>query len=179
MRTTLDPLVYHMYTSALALFLTLPFGVFEFWALAFGDAEGSVQRPAVTLDTLWLIFLSILCHYGQNIASIYFLQHVNVLTHTVANTLKRLAIILGSVLYFKNEVAPLNGLGMGVALLGFFGYSLAHRRARRHKHAHHDDDEFKPAHRHETGPGGAGGTGSAGSAPHIAIAAENAEAKKE
>lgn len=129
-KTAVDPLVFHMYTSLLAVALTAPFGLRELlevsmqWRRGEEDMGPRLHQP-VTLHTLALIFVSILCHYGQNIASIYFLQHVNVLSHTVANTLKRLVIIAGSVLWFRNPVSPLNALGMGVALAGFFAYSLA------------------------------------------------------
>ena len=71
-----------------------------------------------------LLLFSVLLHYLQNISSIYFLAHVSVLSHQVAQSLKRLMVITCSVIYFLTPVTPLNVLGMGLALVGFSAYSL-------------------------------------------------------
>jgi solute carrier family 35 protein E1 len=71
------------------------------------------------------MLLSLLLHYAQNISNIYFLNGVSVLTHQVAQSLKRLLNIAGAVLYFGNAVTKMNVIGMGLALLGFSMYSAA------------------------------------------------------
>ena len=73
---------------------------------------------------LKLLLFSVLLHYLQNISSIYFLAHVSVLSHQVAQSLKRLMVITCSVIYFLTPVTPLNVVGMGLAIVGFSAYSL-------------------------------------------------------
>jgi hypothetical protein len=71
------------------------------------------------------MLLSLLLHYAQNISNIYYLRGVSVLTHQVAQALKRLLNITGAVLYFGNHVTWLNVAGMALALMGFTMYSMA------------------------------------------------------
>ena len=47
------------------------------------------------------------------------------MTHAVANTIKRVAVIVVSVLYFHNPLTLTGAAGSAVALAGVFLYSLA------------------------------------------------------
>ena len=76
-----------------------------------------------------LLLFSVSLHYLQNISSIYFLAHVSVLSHQVAQSLKRLLVIACSVFYFHTPVTALNVVGMSLALVGFFAYSLTKQSA--------------------------------------------------
>ena len=71
-----------------------------------------------------LLLFSVSLHYLQNISSIYFLAHVSVLSHQVAQSMKRMMVITCSVFYFSTPVTALNVVGMGLALVGFSAYSL-------------------------------------------------------
>ncbi|KAF6164115.1 hypothetical protein GIB67_017699 [Kingdonia uniflora] len=51
------------------------------------------------------------------------LQRVSPVTHSVANCVKRVAVIVASVLFFKTHVSAANSIGTGVALAGVFLYS--------------------------------------------------------
>ena len=46
-------------------------------------------------------------------------------THAVTNTVKRVVIIVASILFFKTPVTFLGALGSAVAILGATGYSYA------------------------------------------------------
>ena len=67
---------------------------------------------------LRLLLFSVSLHYLQNISSIYFLAHVSVLSHQVAQSLKRLMVIACSVFYFRTPVTPLNVVRHGVGAGG-------------------------------------------------------------
>ena len=56
-------------------------------------------------------------------------QGVSPVTFSVGNTMKRVAVVVSSVLFFKNPVAMLNWIGSGVAIFGTFLYSLAKEKA--------------------------------------------------
>ncbi|XP_008649411.1 phosphoenolpyruvate/phosphate translocator 3, chloroplastic [Zea mays] len=51
------------------------------------------------------------------------LARVSPVTHSVANSLKRVVVIVSSVLFFRTLISPINALGTGVALAGVFLYS--------------------------------------------------------
>ncbi len=51
------------------------------------------------------------------------LSMVSPLTYSVANTCKRIFVIISSILYFGNVVSPLNGVGITLALGGVFWYN--------------------------------------------------------
>ena len=47
------------------------------------------------------------------------------MTHSIANTFKRVAIILATVIVFGNKLSPLGATGSAIAVLGTLLYSLA------------------------------------------------------
>lgn len=53
------------------------------------------------------------------------LTQITPVTFSVGNALKRIAVIVASVIYFRNPVAPLNAAGSALALLGAFLYTQA------------------------------------------------------
>ena len=123
--STPDPLIFHMYTSATATVMLAPYVIFKD---AVDMSRSSTIQPhdgATSSVAMQLLLISLALHYLQNISSIYFLSHVTVLTHQVAQSLKRLFIIASSVVYFNTPTTPLNIFGMAIALAGFFAYSLA------------------------------------------------------
>ncbi|KAI3439127.1 hypothetical protein D9Q98_001535 [Chlorella vulgaris] len=56
-------------------------------------------------------------------------QGISPVTFSVGNTMKRVAVVVSSVLFFKNPVAAMNWVGSMVALLGTGLYSLAKQKA--------------------------------------------------
>ena len=55
------------------------------------------------------------------------LSKVTPVTHSVGNCVKRVVVIVTSVLFFKTPVSPINSLGTGIALAGVFLYSWIKR----------------------------------------------------
>jgi solute carrier family 35, member E1 len=55
---------------------------------------------------------------------------VSPVTFSVGNTMKRVAVVVSAVLFFRNPVSPLNWLGSGIAIAGTYLYSLATDRAK-------------------------------------------------
>lgn len=55
------------------------------------------------------------------------LQMVSPVTHAVGNCVKRVVVIVSSVIFFQTPVSPINTLGTGLALAGVFLYSRAKR----------------------------------------------------
>lgn len=64
-----------------------------------------------------------ICFHAYQQVSYMILQRVSPVTHSVGNCVKRVVVIVSSVLFFRSPVSPINSLGTGIALLGVFLYS--------------------------------------------------------
>lgn len=71
--------------------------------------------------------LAALCFHAYQQVSYMILQRVSPVTHSVGNCVKRVVVIVTSVLFFRTAVSPINSLGTGVALAGVFLYSRVKR----------------------------------------------------
>lgn len=68
-----------------------------------------------------------LCFHTYQQVSYSILQMVSPVTHAVGNCVKRVVVIVSSVIFFQTPVSPINTLGTGLALAGVFLYSRAKR----------------------------------------------------
>ncbi|KAG0554462.1 hypothetical protein M758_12G097100 [Ceratodon purpureus] len=64
-----------------------------------------------------------LCFHSYQQVSYMILAKVSPVTHSVGNCVKRVIVIVTSVLFFRTPVSTVNGLGTGLALAGVFAYS--------------------------------------------------------
>lgn len=78
---------------------------------------------------VWLIFVrrwmaaqSVFYHlYNQ--VSYMSLDEISPLTFSIGNTMKRITVIVSSIIIFQTPVQPVNALGAAIAILGTFLYS--------------------------------------------------------
>jgi len=63
-------------------------------------------------------------YYAYNEVAFITLNQVAPVTHSIANTFKRVAIILATVVVFGNKLSPLGAAGSAIAVAGTFLYSL-------------------------------------------------------
>ncbi|KAG8462376.1 hypothetical protein KFE25_012196 [Diacronema lutheri] len=104
------------------------------WADAARDAAARADGGgALSARLVRLLVLTGLCNYLSNELAFCVLDLCSPLTYAVANTLKRVLVIVGSVLTFRTRVTPAGALGAGLALVGALLYSLALNSA----HVHH------------------------------------------
>ncbi|OWM90498.1 hypothetical protein CDL15_Pgr014801 [Punica granatum] len=68
-----------------------------------------------------------LCFHAYQQVSYMILQRVSPVTHSVGNCVKRVVVIVSSVIFFQTPVSPINSLGTGIALAGVFLYSRVKR----------------------------------------------------
>ena len=66
--------------------------------------------------------------YTYNEVAMLALNNVNPVTHAVANTIKRVVILLACVIFFRTPMTPLCQLGSAIAIAGGYVYSLAKNR---------------------------------------------------
>jgi solute carrier family 35 protein E1 len=64
-----------------------------------------------------------LMFHGYQQVSYMILSKVSPVTHSVGNCVKRVVVIVSSVLFFRTPVSPVNAVGTAIALAGVFLYS--------------------------------------------------------
>lgn len=69
--------------------------------------------------------LSGLCFHTYQQVSYMILGMVSAVTHSVGNCLKRVVVIVSSVIFFQTPISPLNSFGTALALAGVFLYTRA------------------------------------------------------
>ncbi|KAM7277370.1 hypothetical protein ACFE04_019236 [Oxalis oulophora] len=70
----------------------------------------------------WSLLAALSFHAYQQV-SYMILQRVSPVTHSVGNCVKRVVVIVSSVIFFQTPVSMINALGTGIALVGVFLYS--------------------------------------------------------
>ncbi|KAF1865450.1 hypothetical protein Lal_00004825 [Lupinus albus] len=67
--------------------------------------------------------LAALCFHAYQQVSYMILQRVSPVSHSVGNCVKRVVVIVSSVIFFKTVVSPVNAFGTAIALAGVFLYT--------------------------------------------------------
>jgi solute carrier family 35 protein E1 len=113
--------------NILALLATLPFVAF-FDFKDFAPVWETVKAAGQTDNAIKYSVLSGLAFYIYNEASFLCLSRLSPVTHSVANTLKRVIIIIASCVVFRTPMTLIGGVGSGIAVLGTLLYSLAKKK---------------------------------------------------
>ncbi|KAI5667115.1 hypothetical protein M9H77_16968 [Catharanthus roseus] len=111
--------------TIISLLYLFPVAVFvegSQWILGYQKAIETIGQPSKFY--LWVLVSGIFYHlYNQS--SYQALDDISPLTFSVGNTMKRVVVIVATVLVFRNPVRPLNALGSAIAIFGTFLYSQA------------------------------------------------------
>mmetsp|Transcript_22289 Transcript_22289/g.68599 ORF Transcript_22289/g.68599 Transcript_22289/m.68599 type:complete len:527 (+) Transcript_22289:147-1727(+) len=109
-------------TNVFALVLLVPAWV------AF-DASTAVPDLAAGGSSVWLLLgMTSLAVVAQHFASISVLEAASTpVTHAVAATCKRIFVIVTSIVWFSNRIAPLNALGIALSVAGVALYDRSGR----------------------------------------------------
>eukprot|EP00981_Chlorochromonas_danica_P007506 scaffold1767_cov178-Ochromonas_danica.AAC.11 len=123
----LGPQNFYSVVTILALISTLPL-VAIFDLKDFKTVYDLVTAAGKGKEVLIYSLLSGLTFYIYNEASFLALDRLSPVTHSVANTLKRVVIIVASCIVFRTPMTLIGGIGSGVAVLGTLLYSLAKKQ---------------------------------------------------
>ena len=122
--------------TILSFLIEIPFAVaFEGhrWPEMWAAAAASQGGPTAMIQ---LVAVGGLFYHLYNQSSYMVLDTgVTPVTFSVANAVKRVAIVLATVAFFRNPVSPLNWIGSGMALAGTYLYSLATTEQKRRETA--------------------------------------------
>jgi solute carrier family 35 protein E1 len=87
-----------------------------------------LQSAGLNLKQIYMrSLIAAFCFHAYQQVSYMILARVSPVTHSVGNCVKRVVVIVTSVLFFKTPVSPINSLGTGIALAGVFLYSQLKR----------------------------------------------------
>merc|ERR1740138_1710255 len=86
-------------------------------------------------ELIMRIVASGLSFYLYNEVSFYTLDSVHPITHAVGNTIKRVILILFSVVRFGTPMTMQSGIGSTIAIMGVFAYSVAKQYIKKPKKA--------------------------------------------
>ena len=109
----------------LALALTLPLALLLEAPGARASWDAALAKGVSSAELVQLILVTGVTYYLYNELAFMCLGKVDPVTHAVANTIKRVAVIAVSILYFNNPTTKQGILGSAVAVVGVLLYSLA------------------------------------------------------
>jgi len=120
-----DGLNLYGWITILSFLYLFPVAVFvegSQWIPGYYKAIEAIGKPSTFY--FWVLLSGVFYHlYNQS--SYQALDEISPLSFSVGNTMKRVVVIVSTVLVFRNPVRPLNGLGSAIAILGTFLYSQA------------------------------------------------------
>ncbi|KAF3642266.1 Phosphoenolpyruvate/phosphate translocator 1, chloroplastic [Capsicum annuum] len=122
---SLDNITLFSIITIMSFFLLAPYAFFTEgikFTPAYLEAAGMNVNQLYTRS-----LIAALCFHAYQQVSYMILQRVSPVTHSVGNCVKRVVVIVTSVLFFRTPVSPINALGTGVALAGVFLYSRVKR----------------------------------------------------
>ncbi|XP_027917255.1 triose phosphate/phosphate translocator, non-green plastid, chloroplastic-like [Vigna unguiculata] len=83
-----------------------------------------LQSSGLNVNEVYIrCLLAALCFHAYQQVAYMILEKVSPVTHSVGNCVKRVVVIVSSVIFFRTPVSPINALGTAIALAGVFLYS--------------------------------------------------------
>ncbi len=118
----LDKLNLLCYSSGMAFLLMIP--LWGFYDLPVLLTSGIPPPKVVTSGrrVLLYFFLNGTVHFGQNILAFTLLQSTSPVTYSIASLIKRVAVIVIAILWFRQSVHPVQALGIGMTFTGLYMY---------------------------------------------------------
>jgi len=110
--------------TMLALAMITPFALIAEGPTIISGTKDTIKEVGL-YPFLKMLLFSGLSHYLYNECAFLALSSVHPVTHAVANTIKRVAVIIISVLWFRNPLTLTGAAGSAIAIGGVFLYSIA------------------------------------------------------
>ncbi|KAK8951195.1 hypothetical protein KSP39_PZI004139 [Platanthera zijinensis] len=115
---------YYACLSIMSLIILTPFAIAvegpQLWAAGWQTALLQVGPQFV-----WWVAAQSVFYHLYNQFSYMSLDEISPLTFSIGNTMKRISVIVSSIIIFHTPIQPINALGAAIAVLGTFLYSQA------------------------------------------------------
>ncbi|KAF6162933.1 hypothetical protein GIB67_021082 [Kingdonia uniflora] len=113
---------YYACLSMLSLLILTPFAIAvegpQMWAAGWENAVSVIGTQFI-----WWVAAQSVFYHLYNQVSYMSLDQISPLTFSIGNTMKRISVIVASIIIFRTPVQPVNALGAAIAVLGTFLYS--------------------------------------------------------
>ncbi|KAK6230328.1 hypothetical protein QUC31_001846 [Theobroma cacao] len=113
---------YYACLSLMSLLILTPFAIAvegpQMWAAGWEKALSQIGPQFI-----WWVAAQSIFYHLYNQVSYMSLDEISPLTFSVGNTMKRISVIVSSIIIFHTPVQPINALGAAIAILGTFLYS--------------------------------------------------------
>ncbi|KAF7831414.1 glucose-6-phosphate/phosphate translocator 1, chloroplastic-like [Senna tora] len=113
---------YYACLSILSLAILTPFAIAvegpQMWAAGWQTALSQIGPQFI-----WWVAAQSVFYHLYNQVSYMSLDEISPLTFSIGNTMKRISVIVSSIIIFHTPVQPINALGAAIAILGTFLYS--------------------------------------------------------
>ncbi|RLN04218.1 glucose-6-phosphate/phosphate translocator 2, chloroplastic-like [Panicum miliaceum] len=113
---------YYACLSIMSLVILTPFAIAmegpQMWAAGWQKALAEVGP-----NVIWWVAAQSVFYHLYNQVSYMSLDQISPLTFSIGNTMKRISVIVSSIIIFHTPVRPVNALGAAIAILGTFLYS--------------------------------------------------------
>ncbi|XP_047342466.1 glucose-6-phosphate/phosphate translocator 2, chloroplastic-like [Impatiens glandulifera] len=115
---------YYACLTMLSLLILTPFAIAvegpQMWAAGWEKAISDVGPQFI-----WWVAAQSVFYHLYNQVSYMSLDQISPLTFSIGNTMKRISVIVSSIIIFHTPIQPVNALGTAIAVLGTFLYSQA------------------------------------------------------
>ncbi|PKA63713.1 Glucose-6-phosphate/phosphate translocator 2, chloroplastic [Apostasia shenzhenica] len=115
---------YYACLSMMSLLILTPFAIAvegpQMWAAGWQTALSQIGPQFI-----WWVAAQSVFYHLYNQVSYMSLDEISPLTFSVGNTMKRISVIVSSIIIFHTPIQPINALGAAIAILGTFLYSQA------------------------------------------------------
>ncbi|KAK8971147.1 hypothetical protein KSP40_PGU015863 [Platanthera guangdongensis] len=115
---------YYACLSMMSLLILTPFAIAvegpKMWAAGWETAVSQIGPQFI-----WWVAAQSVFYHLYNQVSYMSLDEISPLTFSIGNTMKRISVIVSSIIIFHTPVQPINALGAAIAVLGTFLYSQA------------------------------------------------------
>jgi len=115
---------YYACLSMLSLLILTPFAIAvegpQMWAAGWQTAVSQIGP-----NFIWWVAAQSVFYHLYNQVSYMSLDQISPLTFSIGNTMKRISVIVSSIIIFRTPVQPINALGAAIAVAGTFIYSQA------------------------------------------------------
>ncbi|KAI3457320.1 hypothetical protein Pfo_013983 [Paulownia fortunei] len=115
---------YYACLSMLSLLILTPFAIAvegpQLWAVGWQKAVSQIGP-----NFIWWVVVQSVFYHLYNQVSYMSLNEISPLTFSIGNTMKRISVIVASIIIFHTPLQPINALGAAIAISGTFLYSQA------------------------------------------------------
>jgi solute carrier family 35 protein E1 len=122
----LDKLNLLFYSSGLAFILMIPLWLYsDFGRLWVHWTDGPAQTGQHAHSVLYYFFMNGTVHWAQNIIAFAILSSTSPVTYSIASLIKRIVVIVIAIIWFRQAIHPIQGVGITMTFAGLWMYNNA------------------------------------------------------